>query len=135
MDHISKDHRSWNMSRIRAKDTKPELIVRKYLYSKGIRYRLHAKLPGKPDIVIKQRHVVIFVNGCFGHGHARCQYFRLPKTRKYYWGAKIGANIERDSRNYALLNDAGWRVLVIWECDIKNNHDKALQRLYVDIMT
>lgn len=130
MDHITKEHRSWNMSRIRSKNTKPEMIVRKYLYSKGMRYRLHVKLPGKPDIVMKRRNTVLFINGCFWHGHAGCKYFRLPKTSNDYWDAKISGNIARDARNYAALEEAGWRYMVIWECQIKHNQEYTLQQIY-----
>ena len=133
MDRITKEHRSWNMSRIRGKDTKPEMAVRKYLYSRGIRYRLHARLPGKPDIVMKQRYTSVFINGCFWHGHDGCKYFRWPQTRNEYWREKIGGNIERDKRNYTTLEEAGWRVLVVWECDIRHNRENTLQQLYADI--
>ncbi len=133
MDRITKEQRSRNMSRIRGKNTKPEMIVRRYLFSRGLRYRLHAKLPGKPDIVMKQRRVAIFINGCFWHGHNGCKYFRWPQTRTEYWREKIGGNIKRDLRNYTALQDAGWRVLVVWECDIKQNRESVLNNFYSDI--
>lgn len=133
MDQITKERRSWNMSRIRSKDTKPETVARKYLYSKGIRYRLHAKLPGKPDIAMKRRKTVVFVNGCFWHGHNGCRYFRWPQTKEDYWRDKISGNMERDARNYATLKKAGWRVLIIWECDIKRSREDTLRQLYADI--
>lgn len=133
MDHISTEHRSWNMSRIRAKNTKPEVIVRKFLHSKGIRYRLHAKLPGKPDIVMRRRRTVVFVNGCFWHGHRDCKYFRVPKTNADYWNTKINGNITRDARNYSSLEEAGWRSIVIWECQIKHDREYTLQQLFKDI--
>jgi len=133
MDKITKEHRSWNMSRIRGKDTKPEMAVRKYLYSRGVRYRLHVKLPGKPDIVMKQRRTAVFINGYFWHGHDGCKFFRWPQTRSDYWHEKIGGNIERDARSYAALKEDGWRVFVIWECEIRQNHESALQRLYAAI--
>jgi DNA mismatch endonuclease (patch repair protein) len=133
MDSITKEHRSWNMSRIRSKNTKPEMLVRRYLYSKGIRYRLHAKLPGKPDIAMKQRQSVVFVNGCFWHGHIGCKYFRLPKSNNDYWDAKINGNIARDTRNYMALQEQGWRCIVIWECQIKHSRDDTLQQLYSEV--
>ncbi len=129
MDRITKEQRSRNMSRIRGKDTKPEMIVRKYLHANGIRYRLHAKLPGKPDISIAKRKLAIFVNGCFWHAHSNCQYFRWPQTDDDYWRKKIEGNVARDLRNYAELEAAGWRVLVIWECQIKKDCDAVLHNV------
>lgn len=119
-DVHSKETRSYNMSRIRAKDTKPELIVRKYLFSKGFRYRLNVKkLPGKPDIVFTKYKTVIFINGCFWHGHENCPKARIPKTKTEWWKAKITKNQERDRQEYAALKQQGWRVLVVWECQLK----------------
>jgi DNA mismatch endonuclease, patch repair protein len=134
MDRISKEQRSWNMSRIRSRNTKPEMAVRKYLYSKGIRYRLHGKLPGKPDIVMKRRKIALFINGCFWHGHSDCKYFRLPKSRQDYWVTKISDNISRDKRNFVALEEAGWRHVVIWECQIKHSCEDTLNRFYSEIM-
>ena len=119
-DCHSKEMRSYNMSRIRSKNTKPEEIVRKHLFSQGFRYRKNdSKLPGKPDIVLPKYKTVIFVNGCFWHGHTGCRYFVWPKSNPDFWKAKITGNVERDKTNCELLADMGWRVLVIWECELK----------------
>ena len=123
--------RSYNMSRIKATDTKPELIVRKFLHSHGFRYRLHNKtLPGKPDITLKKYKTVIFVNGCFWHGHEGCKYFVLPKTRTKWWFQKINNTRNRDLANYKELLVDGWKVIILWECDLKkNNREKNLNSL------
>lgn len=121
-DCHSKETRSYNMSRIRSKNTKPEEIVRKHLFSQGFRYRKNdSKLPGKPDIVLPKYKTVIFVNGCFWHGHTGCRYFVWPKSNVDFWRSKIDGNIERDSANYTRLTDIGWRILVIWECELKKS--------------
>ena len=112
--------RSYNMSRIRGKDTKPEMLVRKYLFGKGFRYRLHdKKLPGKPDIVLKKYKTVIFIHGCFWHGHEGCKYFKIPDTNTEWWAKKIQTNQEHDEKAIRELSDLGWKVLVIWECGLK----------------
>lgn len=109
--------RSYNMSRIRSKDTKPEMLVRKYLFSQGFRYRLHdKKLPGKPDIVLPKYKTVIFVHGCFWHGHANCKYYVVPKTRTDWWLEKINKNLANDKKAIKELKKAGWRVINVWEC-------------------
>ncbi|MES2454937.1 MAG: DNA mismatch endonuclease Vsr, partial [Bacteroidota bacterium] len=116
-DVHSKETRSYNMSRIRSKDTKPEMLVRKFLHAQGFRYRLHVKdLPGKPDIVLPKYKTVIFVHGCFWHGHEGCKYYVVPKTRTEWWLDKINSNIAKDDRSMNLLNDKGWKVTNIWEC-------------------
>ncbi len=121
MDVHDKKTRSYNMSRIKCKDTKPELIVRKYLFNKGLRYRKNEKkLPGKPDIVISKYKTVIFINGCFWHGHVNCKEFILPKTNTDFWKNKIEKTRERDEKNYQLLKEKGWNIIVVWECEIKN---------------
>lgn len=121
-DCRSKETRSYNMSRIRSKNTKPEEIVRKHLFSQGFRYRKNdSRLPGKPDIVLPKYKTVIFVNGCFWHGHTGCRYFVWPKSNVDFWRSKIDGNIERDSTNYTRLTDMGWRILVIWECELKKS--------------
>lgn len=118
-DVHSKETRSYNMSKIRAKDTKPELLVRKYLFSKGFRYRVNVKkLPGKPDIVFTKYKTVIFINGCFWHGHGDCPKSHIPKTKTEWWAAKIKRNQERDQQEYSALKQQGWRVLVVWECQL-----------------
>ena len=121
-DVHSPGKRSYNMSRIRCKDTKPEELVRKYLFSQGFRYRKNdARLPGKPDIVLPKYKTVIFVNGCFWHGHEGCKYFVWPQNNAEFWKQKISGNISRDSKNYALLREQGWAVITIWECQLKKN--------------
>jgi DNA mismatch endonuclease, patch repair protein len=114
-----------NMAAITGRDTKPELIVRKGLHAKGFRYRLHVnELPGRPDIVFPKYRAVLFVNGCFWHGHD-CPLFRWPKTREAFWRDKISANIQRDKKNQERLLDAGWRVGLIWECALKGKAKMA----------
>ena len=113
--------RSYNMSRIKGKNTKPEMLVRKFLFANGLRYRLHdPKLPGKPDIVLSKYKTVIFVNGCFWHGHKGCSYFVLPKTRTEWWLQKIKGTRTRDKAAEIALNVKGWKVIVIWECGLKS---------------
>ncbi len=119
-DVHSKEVRSYNMSRIRNKNTKPEEIVRKHLFEKGFRYRKnYRKLPGCPDIVIPKYKICIFVNGCFWHKHDGCRYFVWPKSNSEFWHKKIEENVKRDKINYQLLKELGWKVIVIWECDLK----------------
>ena len=132
MDVHSKEIRSYNMSRIKSKNTKPEEIVRKYLFSKGFRYRKNDKrYPGSPDIVLPKYKTVIFVNGCFWHGHKGCKYFVVPKTNTDFWINKINRNIERDDENQKKLCIMGWKVIVLWECQLKPNaRTKTLDRLY-----
>lgn len=129
-DNHSKEIRSMNMSHIRNKDTKPEDLVRKYLFSRGFRYRKNvAKLPGKPDIVLPKYRTVIFVNGCFWHKHD-CPRFVWPTSNTDYWTKKINGNVERDKANHKLLENAGWRVITIWECELKKDRrEKTLEAL------
>ncbi len=120
MDVHSKEVRSYNMSCIKGKGTKPEEMVRKYLFSQGFRYRKNDKrLPGTPDIVLPKYKTVIFVNGCFWHGHEGCKYFVWPKNNAEFWKEKILQNIERDKRDFERLENAGWKVIVVWECQLK----------------
>ena len=120
------------MSKVRGKDTKPEMAVRSYLHRRGLRYRLHDRsLPGKPDLVFKSRRVVVFVHGCFWHGHTGCSKARIPKTREEFWRSKIETNAARDRRSIRRLRARGWRVLVVWQCRIS---DRKLQRLYEQIV-
>lgn len=120
-DVHSAETRSYNMSRIRSKNTKPEELVRKYLFSKGFRYRKNdVRLPGKPDIVLPKYKAVIFVNGCFWHGHTGCRYFAWPQNNSEFWKEKIVGNIARDQKNYVLLRALGWHVFVVWECELKH---------------
>ncbi|MDI6402044.1 DNA mismatch endonuclease Vsr [Balneolaceae bacterium ANBcel3] len=119
-DVHDKATRSFNMSRIKGTNTKPEMLVRKYLHENGLRYRLHnKKLPGKPDLTLSKYHTVIFVNGCFWHGHRGCKYFVLPKTRTEWWQDKIEETIKRDIKAMKDLKELGWNSIVIWECELK----------------
>jgi DNA mismatch endonuclease (patch repair protein) len=116
-DVFSKEERSRVMRRVKGADTKPEMRVRRWLHAQGFRFRLHRKdLPGKPDIVLRKYKTVVFVHGCFWHGHAGCKASELPASNREYWVGKIGRNVERDLRNQRLLKEAGWRVVVVWEC-------------------
>jgi DNA mismatch endonuclease (patch repair protein) len=122
MDVHSKEVRSYNMSCIKGKNTKPEEIVRKYLFSKGFRYRKNDKrYPGTPDIVLPKYKTVIFVNGCFWHGHEGCKYYVVPKSNTEFWLKKINTNKQRDNRIIEELRTLGWRVVIIWECQLKND--------------
>jgi DNA mismatch endonuclease, patch repair protein len=121
MDRLSKEHRSWNMSRIRGKDTSPEKTVRSLLHRLGYRFRLHRRnLPGRPDIVLQRFRAVIFVHGCYWHRHKGCKYAYTPKTRIEFWQRKFDENVERDRRTLKSLRKRGWHVLAVWECQISN---------------
>lgn len=127
MDSITPEHRSWNMSRIKSKDTKIEVQVRKYLFSKGFRFRKNDKrYPGKPDVVLPKYKTVIFVNGCFWHQHEGCKYARLPKSRPEYWEPKLKRNIENDRKHYHELEASGWHVIVLWECELKKDFEGVM---------
>jgi DNA mismatch endonuclease, patch repair protein len=130
-DNHSKEIRSFNMSKIRSINTKPELTVRKFLFSKGYRYRLNVKeLPGKPDLVFPKYKTVVFVQGCFWHGHDGCRFFVKPKSNQSYWLPKIEKNISRDKENSLKLENLGWRVLEVWECELKKGKIKeTLEKL------
>jgi DNA mismatch endonuclease, patch repair protein len=119
-DVHSKEVRSYNMSRIKGKNTKPEMLVRRFLHAHGFRYRLHVKdLPGKPDIVLPKYKTVIFVHGCFWHGHEGCKYYVVPKTKTEWWLNKINGNIANDEKAMKALQDKGWKVITLWECELK----------------
>jgi DNA mismatch endonuclease (patch repair protein) len=119
MDVLTREQRQLNMSRIRGRDTRPELMLRKALHAQGLRYRLHARsLPGRPDLILPRYRAAILVHGCFWHGHD-CPLFRMPATRHDFWSTKIRKNQERDQRVIAALRCAGWRVLTVWECCLK----------------
>lgn len=121
-DVHDKATRSYNMSRIKGKDTKPEMLVRKFLHANGFRYRLHVKdLPGKPDIVLPKYKTVIFVHGCFWHGHEGCKYYVVPKTKTVWWLNKINTNIANDIKAVNVLKEAGWKVITLWECELKKS--------------
>lgn len=121
MDVHTKEQRSYNMSRIRSENTKPEMLVRRFLHTSGFRYRLHDKnLPGKPDIVLPKFRTVIFVNGCFWHGHEDCRYYTVPKTRTEWWLNKIKGNMMKDANAAKALRKTGWKIIKIWECDLKS---------------
>lgn len=137
MDVHDKKTRSYNMSRIKGTNTKPEEIVRKYLFSKGFRYRKNDKrLPGTPDIVLPKYKTVIFVNGCFWHGHKDCRYFVIPKTNTDFWLNKINTNIERDKRKQEALKELGWNVIVVWECELKSKIvENTLKHLVTQLLS
>ena len=135
MDTISKEKRSWNMSRIRGKDTKPEIAVRSLLHEMGYRFRLHRKdLPGKPDIALPKYSTLIFVHGCFWHRHRNCKYAYIPKSRIEFWSDKFKGTIKRDKEHQKQLNDMGWKVHVIWECEVKNieNLRRRIKNIFKD---
>lgn len=128
-DVFTQDKRKWIMSRVQKMHTKPEKIVRSFLHKLGYRFRLQRKtLPGNPDIVLPRYKTVIFVNGCFWHGHENCRKGRRPDTNKNFWNEKIDKNIQRDQKNYQKLRSEGWRVLVIWECETKSG-ETLLEKL------
>lgn len=129
-DVKSPEARSHNMAAIKGRNTKPEEIVRKFLFSQGFRYRKNdPTLPGKPDIVLPKYKTVVFVNGCFWHLHEGCKYFVWPRQNAEFWKNKLTGNTVRDQRNYALLVDAGWHVIVVWECELKQSREKTLSTL------
>ena len=133
-DVVDPATRSRMMSGIRGKDTKPELLVRKYLHARGLRFRLHVKnLPGKPDIVFSKYRAIVFVHGCFWHHHAGCKYATMPSSRVDYWTNKLADNVARDQFLSAALEGLGWRVFVIWECELQCN-TKRLESLYSEII-
>ena len=135
-DVMTPEQRSRCMAAIKGKDTKPELIVRKYLFSRGLRFRVQVrKLPGTPDIVLPKYKTAIFVNGCFWHGHEGCKYFRLPKSNVEFWKEKIERNIERDKESMQALFDLGWKVVRVWECELRNkaNREETLNKIYTSI--
>ncbi len=136
MDVHEPEVRSYNMSQIKGKDTKPEMLVRKFLFSKGFRYRLHVKnLPGKPDIVLPKYKTVIFVHGCFWHGHEGCKYFVVPKTRTDWWLNKININRTNDERSNSLLGKENWKIMILWECELKPGVvEKTLQSLMHNLL-
>ncbi|WP_183682788.1 MULTISPECIES: very short patch repair endonuclease [unclassified Janthinobacterium] len=134
MDIVDSETRSRMMSGIQSKNTKPEMAVRRYLHGQGFRYRLHVrKLPGSPDLVLPKYRVVIFVHGCFWHQHAGCRFATQPASNTERWKTKFQNNLERDAKNLAALQTTGWRVIVVWECELKREPDDRLQRLAREI--
>lgn len=131
-DIVDRQTRSRMMSGIRSKNTKPEMIVRRFLHAKGLRYKLHDKtLPGRPDIVLSRHRTVIMVQGCFWHRHAGCQFAYVPKTRQDFWMTKLEGNVERDSRAVSALQKAGWKCLTVWECELRGQETaEVLKSLY-----
>ena len=130
-DVHDKKTRSYNMSQIKATDTKPELLVRKFLHAQGFRYKLHDKtLPGKPDIVLPKYKTVIFIHGCFWHGHSNCKYYVVPKTRTDWWVNKINTNSSNDLKAIRALKKEGWKVIMVWECRLKaGKKEKTLSQI------
>lgn len=133
-DKLSIEKRSWNMSRIKNKDTSIEVAVRKQLFADGFRYRKNdSHLPGKPDIVLPKYHTVVFIHGCFWHRHTNCKNATMPKTRVEFWDEKFKKNVENDKKHYDDLSNAGWNVIIVWECEIEKNFHSCIQKLEKDI--
>lgn len=130
-DHLTIEQRHKNMAAVKSKDTKPEMVVRKYLWSRGFRYRVNnPRLPGHPDIILRKYHTCIFVNGCFWHGHEGCKYYRVPKTNTEFWERKISRNRERDREEQKQLARMGWHCITVWECELKGERrEKTLESL------
>lgn len=135
-DHITPEHRSWNMSRIKGKDTEIEIKVRSWLFSKGFRFRKNDKrYPGKPDIVLPKYRTVVFINGCFWHRHEGCKYATMPKTRTEYWKEKFERNVANDRLHRSQLEQMGWNVITVWECELKADKlSKTLDRIERQIL-
>lgn len=130
-DHLSVEQRHANMSAVKDKNTKPDMVVRHYLWGKGFRYRVNSpRLPGHPDIVLRKYRTCVFVNGCFWHGHENCKFFRLPKTHTVFWEKKITRNKERDKEEQRRLAKMGWHCITVWECELKGDKkEKTLESL------
>ncbi len=133
-DTLTSERRSWNMSRIRGRDTAPEMLLRSLLHRAGFRFRLHAKqLPGRPDVVLPRYRTAIFVHGCFWHRHPGCRNATSPTTRREFWQEKFEGNVSRDARNRAALEAAGWTVLTVWECELKADAEGVVRRLACEL--
>ena len=134
-DRLSREKRSWNMSHIRNKDTEIEVKVRKYLFSKGFRYRKNdSRLPGKPDVVLPRYKTVIFVHGCYWHRHPGCKNCTTPSTNTAFWLEKFDKNIKNDAKHKAELEKAGWKVVVLWECEIENDFENTMEKVTEQLM-
>lgn len=135
VDKFSKETRSYIMSKIRGKDTKPEIIVRSYLFSKGLRFRKNDKrYPGSPDVVLPKYKTIVFVHGCFWHLHEGCKHAKMPKSNADYWKKKLYRNKERDEHNQKELEAMGWNVITVWECELKKDkREQTLEDLYAQI--
>ena len=135
MDRLTKEQRHRNMAAIHGRDTKPEMIVRKFLFSRGFRYRLnHPRLPGHPDLVLRKYRTIIFVNGCFWHGHEGCKYYVLPKTNVEFWKNKIERNRSRDIEERQQLTSMGWHCITVWECQLKTEESNLIRQLKKNIV-
>ena len=129
-DRISPEHRSWNMSRIKGKDTKIEVMVRQYLFHYGFRFRKNDKrYPGKPDVVLPKYKTAIFVHGCFWHRHEGCKLATTPNTRTEFWMEKFAKNVANDKKHYEQLQEMGWHVIVIWECELENDFEGIMKKV------
>lgn len=129
-DTVSKEQRSWNMSRIRSRDTKPEVKVRSWLFRQGFRFRKNdRRYPGRPDVVLPKYHTVIFVNGCFWHHHEGCQFAYIPKSRTDFWLKKFKTNQVNDKLQRDALEQMGWHVIVVWECELKKDFEGVMKRI------
>ena len=129
-DRLSAEKRSWNMSRIHNKDTSIEVRVRSYLFSRGFRFRKNdARLPGKPDIVLPKYHTVVFIHGCFWHRHPGCKYATTPSTNIEFWNRKFDRNTANDKKHSEELENLGWRVVVVWECDVNHRFEETMMKL------
>ena len=133
-DRITPEHRSWNMSRIKGKDTKPEIAVRQYLFANGFRFRKNDKrYPGKPDIVLPKYHTIIFVHGCFWHRHEGCKQATTPKSRTDFWLEKFQKNVQNDAKHIQELKNMGWKVIVLWECELEKQFEETMRNLIGEI--
>ena len=133
-DSLTTERRSWNMSRIRGANTKPELTLRSLLHRAGYRFRLHDRtLPGKPDIVLKKHRTVVFVHGCFWHRHSGCKNCTMPSTRAEFWADKFAATVERDRRKESELRDLGWHVITVWECELSRHPDAVVSEIVAQL--
>lgn len=128
MDRITKSRRSWNMSKIRSSDTKPEMKLRKFLYGRGYRYRIHYKITGKPDIAFPRQKIAIFIHGCFWHQHG-CEISAIPKTNTAFWYNKLTENSKRDRKNIISLRRIGWHIKIVWECDLEKRFDQTTKKV------